>query len=240
MRGTRVFACLVGVATALALGCGSKPRIREQVDVSFLSKMPEREQINFKLAFSRWLPQDAAVMERVWALAGEPPADVAAVWHENGLRIAWASGDDAKAIRAAFKRMPTLRQSQQLLVVPSRGSFEAVIGHQVPSTSLVYSSGGTTVFSDVSDLQQALRIAPEMSADGFRIKISPFFYTGTGRGAVTDIEGAVAAVPFSEGGIILVGAADDPQEFRLGSLLRHTDPDGTWSTLVAIEPKLTY
>jgi hypothetical protein len=214
--------------------------MRDEFDVSFLSKMPEKEHINFKVTFSRWLGEDAALVERAWALTEGPDTGAAGAWRENGLRIGWASGEDARAIRAIFKRAATLRQSQQMLVVPARKSFEVLMGGPTAATSLIYSSDGTTVFSDVTDLQQALRVAPEMSADGFRIRIQPFFYTGTGRARATDIGGAVATVPFSEGGLIIAGPAADPQEFRLGSLLGETDAAGRWSVIMVIEPKLAF
>ncbi len=243
MFDRRGVGAIVALAAALSLAAGCRTQVEAEpqpVDLTFLSNALQRDSLSFRIVFVNYRFEDEELIERIWE-AGAPVADDAArLWGENSLRIAVADKDAYRAMLRMLQGAATVRETHQKLVPSRTTGFEVLLGGEMPSKSLVYATGKTTVLRDVSHMQLALRISPLYSADGFRVAVAPLFYTGVGASETTTIEGAAALVPFEEGRVMLVGPRRYPEAMRMGEALFRNAADGRWGTLVFIEPNLSY
>ena len=155
-------------ALALAAACAGGRGSARPADPQYLAAMPGGSTLDFRITFARYRVDEQTLADRAWAETTEPEAEVASLWQANGLRIGSADRDKTKAVHAILKRMATVSLSKRELVVSPTSTFEVKLGARVPSVGLVYKTSEAASYSDVTDLQTALRILPMRSAAGDR------------------------------------------------------------------------
>ncbi len=225
-----LLACL-----ALVAGCTLDEPVAEEMDTAYIATVSRPVKVSVGTTFARYRVLEADEAEEIWAALETPDEKTLSLWTANGLRVAWARGEEARKARKAFASLGTFKSTRREISMPSRRSFDTRVG-ALPRGALVYETASAKVLVDAGGGELMLEVVVTGGADKPRMHLLPYLKWGQGRdGRRVNLDGLPVVVSIESNEIVLVSASREAPPRTLGRAL--LDETSGEVLTVIIEPR---
>ena len=228
---------VVGILACLALftGCTWDEPVAEEMDTAYITTVSRSVKVSVGTTFARFRILEADEAEEIWATLETPDEKTLSLWTANGLRVAWARGEEARKARKAFASLATFKSKRREISMPSRRSFDTQVG-ALPGGALVYETASAKVLVDTLGGQLMLEVVLTGGADKPRMHLLPYLKWGQGPdGRRVNLDGLPVVVSIESNEIVLVSAVREAPPRTLGRVL--LDEASGEVRMIIIEPR---